>query len=142
MLLTHLAEKVSVELIYRSDLEAQHGFFLGFSLLRKIIWGDFEVRSSRIVASLSEHRDLLDLEANACHTVEARYEKHQQNSHRELVESLEVIKWLSPADTEDHLDKLQRLRTECTGMWFFARAEYVNWVEGTQKLLWVNGIPG
>jgi hypothetical protein len=111
-------------------------------MLRKIIWGDFEICSSRIVGSLSKHRDILDLEAIACHAAESKIERHQQSSHRELLECLEVVKWLSPADTEDHLDKLQQLRAECTGMWFFTRPEYKSWSRGAQKLLWVNGIPG
>ncbi len=126
---------------FQSESEAHHGF-PGFSMLRKIIWGDFEVCSSRIVARLSKHRDILDVEANACHAVESKTERHQQSSHRELLECLEVFKWLGAADTEDHLDKLQRLHAECTGMWFFERPEYKSWSGGTQKLLWVNGIPG
>ena len=111
-------------------------------MFRKIVRGNFEAQSSRIVARLAKHRDIIDLEANASHAIESKTERHQQSSHRELLECLEVVKWLSPADTEDHLDKLQQLRVECTGMWFFARPEYKSWSSGTQKLLWVNGIPG
>ena len=111
-------------------------------MLRKIIWSNFEADSSRIVVRLAKHRDILDFEANACHAVEFKTERHQQSSHCELLECLEVVKWLSPADTEDHLDKLQQLFADCTGMWFFARTAYKSWLGGTQKLLWVNGTPG
>lgn len=111
-------------------------------MLKRIIWSDFEAHSTRIIVKLSKHREIFDLEANACHAIESKTARHQQNSHRELLECLEVVKWLNPADTEDHFDRLQRLRADCTGMWFFETPEYKSWADGAQKLLWVNGIPG
>lgn len=119
-----------------------HRRCLGFSMLRRIIWGNFEAQSTRIIVRLAKHREILDLEANTCHAVESKTERLQESSHRELLECLEVVKWLSPADTEDHFDKLQQLRADNTGTWFFATPEYKAWSNGTQKLLWVNGIPG
>jgi len=111
-------------------------------LLRKILWSDFEARSSRIIVRLKKHRDLVDIEANVCHVIESKTARNYEYSHRELLECLEVIKWLSPADAEGHFERLLRSREIGTGLWFLAKPMIVSWMTSSSKLLWVGGIPG
>ncbi|KAI9721615.1 MAG: hypothetical protein M1828_005105 [Chrysothrix sp. TS-e1954] len=113
-----------------------------FLLLKKIIWSDFEAQSSRIIASLEKHKNLVDLEANSCHVEESKAARRQQKSHNELLECLEVVKWLNPADAEDQFVRLQQIRVEGTGQWFFTRSEVKCWLDESQQLMWVVGIPG
>jgi hypothetical protein len=127
--------------LYPTNIKAHH-HYLGFILFRRILWSDFETKSDRIIVNLEKHKNLVDLEANLCHIEESESARRQQNSHQELLECLEVIKWLNPADTEDRLENLQRARVESTGTWFLMRPEVKAWSSGAQKLLWVKGIPG
>ena len=128
-------------LLYSANIKA-YNHCLGFLLFKKILWSDFEAKSDRIIVNLEKHKNLVDLEANFCHIEESKSARRRQNSHQELLECLEVIKWLGPADTKDRFENLQRARAEGTGTWFFMRPEVKAWSSGTQKLLWVKGIPG
>ena len=72
----------------------------------------------------------------------AKRAREQHLSEKSIYQSLEVIKWLNPADTENHFDNIDRNREDGTGEWFLRSLQVSNWLSRVGRLLWVKGIPG
>ena len=53
-----------------------------------------------------------------------------------------ILQWLSPNDFASQQSDLIDRRQEGTGQWFLESKEFVNWVNGSQKTLLCQGIPG
>ena len=49
------------------------------------------------------------------------------------------MRWLVPKSDESH-EKALKLWTPDTGNWLIEHADFVSWVEGPHRLLWLNGI--
>ncbi|KAI9654330.1 MAG: hypothetical protein M1821_006646 [Bathelium mastoideum] len=114
----------------------------GARLLRRILWNDFQAESSRIMANISRHRDLIDVEMNASNVVEAKAAREIDRIGYDLFKCVEVTKWLSPADVNDNLERLRTCHLKGTGDWLFKEHRLKAWMTGQQKLFWVYGIPG
>jgi Cdc6-like AAA superfamily ATPase len=50
--------------------------------------------------------------------------------------------WLSAPDPSHNLNEARRKRQEGTGSWFLQSRAFENWRSGTDRYLWLTGIPG
>ena len=84
----------------------------------------------------------MDVEANALNIAEVRAMREESKIDNQTFQHLEVIKWLNPADSENHFENIYRATEVGTGDWLLHTDKLQAWLNGEQSYLWVNGIPG
>ena len=84
----------------------------------------------------------MDAEANSYNIRLAEQARAENILSLKSFQSLEVIKWLNPADSEYYFEIVNQCREKDTGEWFKKSAEVSSWLKGDGPLLWINGIPG
>jgi hypothetical protein len=72
----------------------------------------------------------------------SRIEKHVEglNLNDALQKHQNICDWLSPIDSITLQNDIHSRINETTGLWLLESKEFLDWVDGTRKLLWCHGI--
>src|SRR5437762_10111187 len=65
-----------------------------------------------------------------------------ESSHHLAAELDKIFSWLSARNFWSRQNDILRTRVEGTGNWFLATPEFTDWLAGTSRILFCQGIPG
>jgi hypothetical protein len=140
----------------------------GLRILWRSLWVPFEADFNIIMVKMKRHQELVDIEAMTEHmfktqgmqesnlkVLEVLQDVQQEAKQARLsladntkinmeVRILRVIRWLSPPNPQNDLDRMQAIRHVGTNTWFLKENVFVRWLEDSKSdpILWIFGIPG
>ncbi|KAF4631381.1 hypothetical protein G7Y89_g6756 [Cudoniella acicularis] len=128
---------------------------MGKILLFEATWKTYKTRFSGLIENMSQHRTLIERQANLSEIEESRKAREESNKQQTaILEGQEqsrrdaVRNWLRPASFKSDQDYYSGIRAEYpnTRKWLLAHENFKLWFDpqfpSIPPLLWLNGKPG